>query len=568
VTSSLRFVALGGIGEIGLNLYLYELDGRWLMVDCGIAFADDRHPGADIILPDIAFIEERKERLDGIILTHAHEDHLGAVPYLWERLGCPIYCTTFPAAVLRRKLAEHYVKNPAAIHQVKNGERFTVGPFGCRLIHMTHSIPEASALAIDSPWGVVMHTGDWKLDPAPMLGEPSDIALLEEIGAEGVLALVADSTNVLSPGTSGSEAEVRDSLRDLIAAQPHAVALTTFASNVARLETAMLAAAEAGREIVVVGRSMHRMIEAAKECGYLKGIPPLRDERDAAGLPRHRTLYLVTGSQGEPRAAMQRIATGNHQRIRLEAGDTAIFSSKIIPGNERTLYSLHNHLVELGVEVITEEDHFVHVSGHPCRDEMEQMYRWMKPKIAIPVHGEARHLYAHARFAKSLGVEQALVVRNGDLVRLGPPPAKVESEVHTGRRVLETDELLDSGDELYRSRRRLASHGTVVVGLVLDPYGSVLAAPQLTAIGAIDLSSFGNLEKAAADLVAEAVEDLQDEDVLDDERVAQAVRGAVRQALSLPRHKRPIVEVQVTRLSPSSLASLEDEAGEARVGAA
>jgi len=559
VTRDLRFIALGGIGEIGMNLYLYELDGRYLMVDCGIAFADDRHPGADILMPDIAFIEERKDQLDGIVITHAHEDHIGAVPYLWERLGCPLYCTRFPATVLRRKLAEHDTKAPTAIREVESGVPFTVGPFACRLIHMTHSIPEANALAIETPFGIVMHTGDWKLDPAPMLGERSDIDLLEKIGAEGVLALVADSTNVLSPGTSGSEAEVRDSLRELIAAQPHAVALTTFASNVARLETAMFAGAEAGREIVVVGRSMHRMIEAAKECGYLQHIPRLLDEREAAALPRERVLYLVTGSQGEPRAAMQRIATGNHARIRLEAGDTVIFSSKIIPGNERTLFNLHNLLVELGVEVITEEDHFVHVSGHPCRDEMEQMYRWMKPRIAIPVHGEARHLYAHARFAKSLGVEQALVVRNGDLVRLGPPPAGVEGEVPTGRRVLETDELLDSGDELYRSRRRLASHGTIVVGLVLDPYGSVLATPQLTCIGAIDLSSFGDLEKEAADLIGDAVEDLADRDVLDDQRVEQVVRTALRQALNLPRNKRPIVEVQITRLSAQSIDSLEDE---------
>lgn len=558
MTRDLRFVALGGIGEIGMNLYLYELDGQYLMVDCGIAFADDRHPGADILMPDIAFIEERKDKLKGIVITHAHEDHIGAVPYLWERLGCPLYCTRFPATVLRRKLIEHDTKAPTAIREVASGVPFTIGPFACRLIHMTHSIPEANALAIETPFGIVMHTGDWKLDPAPMLGERSDIDLLEKIGAEGVLALVADSTNVLSPGTSGSEAEVRDSLRELIAAQPHAVALTTFASNVARLETAMFAASEAGREIVVVGRSMHRMIDAAKECGYLQHIPRLLDEREAAALPRDRVLYLVTGSQGEPRAAMQRIATGNHARIRLEAGDTVIFSSKIIPGNERTLFNLHNLLVELGVEVITEEDHFVHVSGHPCRDEMEQMYRWMKPKIAIPVHGEARHLYAHARFAKQLGVEQALVVRNGDLVRLGPPPAGVEGEVPTGRRVLETDELLDSGDELYRSRRRLASHGTVVVGLVLDPYGSVLAPPQLTCIGAIDLSSFGDHEKEAADLIADAVEDLADRDVLDDERVEQVARTALRQALNLPRNKRPIVEVQITRLSAQSLDSLED----------
>ncbi|MCB2054567.1 MAG: ribonuclease J, partial [Geminicoccaceae bacterium] len=365
MTNQLLFVPLGGVGEIGMNVYLYGLDDRWMMVDLGLTFADDRLPGADIVLPDLSFIEERKDELDGIVVTHAHEDHIGAIPHLWARLGCPIYCSRFPAAVLRRKLAENGIRHPAAIHEKKPGESFEVGPFRCRFLHVTHSIPDANALAIDTPFGRIMHTGDWKLDPAPMIGERTDAEGLEAFGDAGVLALVADSTNVLAPGTSGSETEVRDSLIELIAAQSGRVVLTTFASNIARLRSAMEAGRAAGREVVVIGRSMHRMLDAAEECGLLGDLPPLLDERDAKDLPPERLMLLVTGSQGEPRAALMRIAFDSHPRIKLEPGDTAIFSSKIIPGNERTLYNLHNQLVERGVEVITEEDHFVHVSGHP-----------------------------------------------------------------------------------------------------------------------------------------------------------------------------------------------------------
>ena len=427
MNDELLFVPLGGVGEIGMNVYLYNIGDDWLMVDLGLTFTDDRLPGADLVLPDLSFIEERKEQLKGIIVTHAHEDHIGAVPYLWSRLGCPLYCSKFPAAVLRRKLAENGAKAASAIREVVPGNTFDLGPFSCTLMHVTHSIPDANALAIDTKFGRILHTGDWKLDPAPMVGERTDVERLEQFGGtDGVLALIADSTNVMSPGTSGSEAEVRDSLRALIKQQKGSVVLTTFASNIASLETAIIAGHEAGRAIVVIGRSMHRMMDAGSEVGLLNDLPPILDERDAVNLPRDKIMYLVTGSQGEPRAALMRIAFGNHPRVKLEPGDTAIFSSKIIPGNERTLYNLHNQLVERGVEVITEEDHFVHVSGHPCRDEMEQMYRWMRPKIAVPVHGEVRHLYAHARLAEKLGVKHAPIIRNGDLLRLAPGPVSVD----------------------------------------------------------------------------------------------------------------------------------------------
>jgi ribonuclease J len=561
-SQELLFVPLGGAGEIGLNLNLYGLDGQWLMVDLGISFADETLPGVEIVLPDPQFIEERSDNLAGLVLTHAHEDHFGAIPYLWQRLRCPIWCTRFTAAVLRRKLDESRLKG-VPLHIVMPGERFRVGPFDCALIQVTHSIPEAHALALRTPLGNILHTGDWKLDPAPLIGSLTGSDDLEAFGHEGVLAMVADSTNILNPGTSGSEAEVRDSLMGLIGRQPNRVLLTTFASNIARLETAIKVAAATGREVAAVGRSMRRMIDAAREVGYLQDIPDLVDERTASELPRQRVLWLSTGCQGEPRAALTRIAAGQHPTVSLEAGDTVIFSSKIIPGNERTLYNLHNALIRAGVEVITEEDHFVHVSGHPCRDEVEQMYRWIKPKIAIPVHGEARHLHEHLAFARRLGIPQALEVRNGDLVRLAPAPAEIIDTVPTGRLVLENDGLVAAGDDLFRTRRRLMAHGTVQVGLVLDRYGTLLASPQLSAFGAVDLGRESGLRETVQTAIEDAVEELDDDAALDDEQIRTSVRVAVRRAFKLVRERRPIIEVQITRLDRAALEGLLDEAGAA-----
>ena len=557
--TDLRFVPLGGVGEIGVNAYLYGQDGRWLMVDLGIGFADDRLPGVDIVLPDLRFIEQQRAFLDGLVLTHAHEDHLGAVPYLWPRLGCPIWCTPFTAAVLRAKLAETDFARDVPIRVVEPGQEFKPGGIACRFVHVTHSIPDANALVLETEFGRVLHTGDWKLDPAPLVGARTDVDRLETLGREGVLAILCDSTNVLSPGTSGSEAEVRDSLTKLIAAQPNRVVLTSFASNVARMETAMLAAQAAGRELFVVGRSMRRMIDAAREVGYLQNVPPIRDEREADLLPRNRVLYLCTGSQGEARSALARVAAGQHPRVRLEPADTVIFSAKIIPGNERTLYNLHNQLVRQGIEVVTEGDHFVHVSGHPCRDELEQMYRWIKPTISVPVHGEARHLHAHQRLAEQMGVPHAMLIENGDVLRLAPGKPEIVDEVSVGRVVSETDGLVGVGDDMFRTRRRLMAHGTILVGVVLDDEGSVLATPQLTPLGAFELERFAELRSRTIETVTDAVEDLNDSAVKDDERVREAVRVAVRQALDLPRHRRPIVEVQITRLSADTLAAFEPE---------
>ncbi|MEM7043990.1 MAG: ribonuclease J [Pseudomonadota bacterium] len=553
----LYFVPLGGAGEIGLNLNLYGMDDQWMMVDLGITFADEYLPGADIILPETRFIEERSHELKGLVLTHAHEDHFGAVPYLWDRLRCPVYCTAFTASLLQKKLEESPLKpSDVPIRVVAPGEAFEIGPFDCRLIHMTHSIPEANALAVRTPLGNVLHTGDWKLDPAPLLGETTAADDLEAFGKDGVLALVADSTNVLTPGTSGSEAEVRDSLMELVAKLPHRVVITTFASNVARLETAIKVGAATGRQVCAVGRSMKRMLQVAAEVGYLKDLPPLVGEKEAAQLPRDKVLWLATGCQGESRAAMARIGFGQHPAVKLEPGDTVIFSSKIIPGNERTLYNLHNTLVGHGIEVITEQDHFVHVTGHPCRDEIEQMYRWIRPKIAVPVHGEARHLHEHAAFARHLGVGTAMDVRNGDMIRLAPGEPGVIDEVPVGRMVLENDELIDAGDDLFRTRRRLMAHGTILVGVVLDQVGSLLASPKLSSFGAVDLDRDDGFAGSVLAEVENAIEDLPDDDALDDARIRDTVRAAVRRSCSLMRQKRPIIEVQITRLDPRALEGI------------
>jgi ribonuclease J len=555
----LLFVPLGGAGEFGLNLNLYGLDGRWLMVDLGISFADETLPGVDIVLPDPSFIADQIDALDGLVLTHAHEDHFGAIPYLWQRLRCPIYCTAFTAAVLRRKLVDNGVEG-VPIHVIEPGQRFQVGPFDCCFLHVTHSILEASALALRTPLGNILHTGDWKLDPAPLMGPTTATDELEALGREGVLAMVADSTNVLTPGTSGSEAEVRDSLTGLIAGLPNRVVLTTFASNVPRLKTAIEVGHSLGRRVCVIGRSMRRMLDAAREVGYLDDLPDLIDERSAGALPRDQGMWLVTGSQGEGRAALARIAGDSHPGLRLSAGDTVIFSSKIIPGNERTLYNVHNGLVRKGIEVITEHDHFVHVSGHPCRDEIEQMYRWIKPRIAIPVHGEDRHLHEHLALARSLGVPEPLGVGNGDLVRLAPGKAEVIDDVPIGRLVQENDELIQAGDELFRTRRRLMAHGTVMVGLVLDRYGSLLADPQMSELGAVDLERESELQDSVIEAIEDAIDGLDDAAARDDERLRTAVRTAVRRAYKLARFKRPIIEVQITRLGRQALAALADHA--------
>jgi ribonuclease J len=544
----LVFLPLGGAGEIGMNLNLYGCAGKWLMVDLGTTFADETAPGIDLIVPDPSFIESERDRLVGLVLTHAHEDHLGAVPYLWPRLRCPIYATPFAAAVLRRKLEEVDLLDEVPIVEYHSGETLTLGPFRVTSIAITHSIPESQALAIETSFGTVLHSGDWKLDPGPLVGPVTDAPALAAWGEAGILALVCDSTNVLRRGESGSEAAVRDSLLELLADRAGRIVITSFASNIARIDTVAAVAAALDRHLVLVGRSLWRFTEAARACGYLQNVTAFLSERDFGYLPRDKVLLLCTGCQGEPRGAMARIASGDHPHVNLQPGDLTVFSSKIIPGNERTLYRLHNQLALAGVEVITEKDHFVHVSGHPSRDELAQMYQWVRPRIAVPVHGEPRHLVEHAKLARSLQVPEAFVVGNGDLLQLAPGPAKVLGRVPAGRLAVDGRSLVPLEGGVLQRRRKLTFNGAAFVVLVFDADAGLAELPRVVLHGVADGEDAGLCVDAAAG-VAEAVRRLPRRFALDDERVIEAARRGLRQAVRKMSERKPVTEVQIVRLA-------------------
>ncbi|MCP4328793.1 MAG: ribonuclease J [Alphaproteobacteria bacterium] len=541
----LYFVALGGAGEIGMNLNLFGHRGKWLMVDLGVTFGDDQAPGVDVIMPDPGFIAERAGDLVGLILTHAHEDHIGAVQYLWPQLRCPIYATAFTASVLRRKLAETGLEEAAKITIVPAGGSFSVGPFDIEYVTLTHSIPEPNGLAIRTSAGTIFHTGDWKLDPDPLVGPVTDEQYLRDLGEEGVLALIGDSTNALRAGTSGSEADVRRHLVDLVSEYDKRVVITCFASNVARVETIAKVAEATGRHAALAGRSMWRIHDAARENGYLDNLPPFLSEEDAAHLPRDRVLIACTGSQGEPRAALTRVATDQHPHITLEAGDAVIFSSRIIPGNEKSIGRLHNHLIRKGLDVITERDHFVHVSGHPARDELIRMYQWIRPKIAVPVHGEGRHLLEHARIARQCQVGQTVIAENGTLVRLAPGVAETVGEVPTGRLAVDGKVLVDLS-AVTRARNKLIYNGAVVVTMVVDDAGDMMDDPMVSLQGLPDGGGALNREVALA--IREFVEDLPDGAKTSDKRVEEAARRAVRQTINDEIGKRPVIDIHLVRI--------------------
>lgn len=549
----LVFLPLGGTGEIGMNLNLYgygpEDERQWIMVDLGVTFADGRTPGVDVIMPDPAFIEEHRDDLLAILLTHAHEDHIGAVAHLWPRLRCPVYATPFTAELVKGKLIDAGLEDVVPLNIIDLGSRFNVGPFDVEYVTLTHSIPEPNALAIRTPLGTVMHTGDWKIDPAPVLGADIDEKRLKEIGDEGVLAMVCDSTNVFSPGEAGSEADVGRSLSELLGEQTGRVAVTTFASNVARLESIIRAAADNDRHVALVGRSMFRVTAAAREAGYLQDIPPFIDADEAGYLPKDKVLYLCTGSQGEPRAALARIAADAHPHIVLEEGDTVVFSSRVIPGNEVSIYDMQNDLARSGIRVITEKDHFVHVSGHPCRDELSAMYQWIKPHISVPVHGEARHLLEHAAYAKELQVPEALVIENGDLVRLAPGDPGIIDEAPSGRIVLDGEVQVPSWDAGIQERRRLSFGGAVFVSLVLDEKGKVRGDPEVRLIGLPERDNYEiRFEERAYDAIDEALDRLPLRKRRDVNQVAEYVRRAVRSAIRREWGKKSAVEVIVTQI--------------------
>jgi ribonuclease J len=542
----LLFLPLGGSGEIGMNLNLYGHAGKWLMIDCGITFGDDTTPGIDVMMPDPAFIEERKDELAGLVLTHAHEDHLGAVPYLWSRLECPIYATPFTAALLRRKLAESNLLKSVPIHEIPMSGSFTVGPFELEMVTLTHSIPEPNAVAVRTKAGTVMHTGDWKLDPDPLVGPSTDEKRLMEIGEEGVLAMVCDSTNALVPGRSGSESDVRDNMIELVKSLKGGVAIACFASNVARMETAAKAAIAAGRKPALAGRSLYRMNDAARETGYLTDLPAFLTDEEASKMPKDKVLLICTGSQGEPRAALSRIARDDHPNVDLGEGDTVIFSSREIPGNEMAIGRLQNDLAEKHVAIITARDAEIHTSGHPNRDELADMYRWIKPRIAIPVHGESRHMMAHARLAQECQVPHGICGRNGTMVKLTEAGPEVVDEVFSGRLMLDGDRLLPMGHASLKERRKLAYGGTAVVTVALDDKGRLVDDAQITVSGL--LNGEGEDMDDLLDTAEEAVERMGKGALRDDGQVREAVRRAVRKRIKAMIGKYPPVDVHVIRV--------------------
>ena len=481
----LLFCPLGGAGEIGANMNLYGYgnpgEHNWIMVDIGVTFADDTLPGIDLIYPDPGFIVEKKDNLLGIIVTHAHEDHIGAIAHLWPKLKCKIYATPFTAVLIKEKFKEKNVDINNHLKIVQLNGIIDLDPFKIEYVSMTHSILEPNGLKIKTPAGVVLHTGDWKIDENPMVGTNIDIDKLKQIGNEGVLAMVCDSTNIFTVGRSGSEETVRRSLLKIMERLKKRIVITSFASNVARMETIFYCAEKTGRQISLVGRSMHRIFKAAKQCGYLKDIIDPIDPREAKNISREKIIYLCTGSQGEPMGAMMRISSYTHPDVFVEKGDTVIFSSKIIPGNEKKLYKLHNQLVKDGIEVISEENEFVHVSGHPNRDEMKDMYSWIKPKCVIPVHGEHRHLMEHISFAKEMQVPHPVLVENGDIVKIFPgDKPEVYDKAPSGRLYLDGNMSVHEDSQSIKDRKNLSSNGYLEVTLLITSKGNIHDNPILS----------------------------------------------------------------------------------------
>ena len=481
----LLFCPLGGSGEIGMNMNLFGYgfpgDHKWIMVDIGVTFADDTVPGIDLIYPDPGFIVERKENLLGIVLTHAHEDHIGAIAHLWPKLNCKIYATPFTAVLIKEKFKEKNIDITKDLKIVELNGKITLETFDIEFITLTHSILEPNGLRIKTPGGVILHTGDWKVDPNPLIGDEINSKRLKEIGNEGVLAMICDSTNVFSAGRSGSELDVRKNLFNIMDRLKKRIIVTSFASNVARMETVFYCAEKTGRQISLVGRSMHRIYKAARQCGYLKDTIEPIDPRDAKNFSREKIVYLCTGSQGEPMGAMMRIANHTHPDVFIEKEDTVIFSSKIIPGNEKKLYKLHNQLVKDGIEVISEETEFIHVSGHPNREDLKDMYQWVKPKCVIPVHGEHRHMIEHINFAKEMQVPYPVQVENGDVVKLFPgEKPEVYDKAPSGKLFLDGSVSVEENSQSIRDRRNLGANGYLDITILITPKGNIHNNPIIS----------------------------------------------------------------------------------------
>ncbi|HEY0901499.1 MAG TPA: ribonuclease J [Micavibrio sp.] len=546
------FVPLGGSEQFGVNFNLYAHDGKWLAIDCGMGFADEKLPGIDIVLPDPSFIEGHKQDLSALIITHAHEDHIGAVAHLWPRLKCPIYCTPFTASVLKRKLDEVMASREAVINVVEAGHSIELDTFSFQFVQVSHSIPDAVAVLIETKAGRVFHSGDWNLDPTPVLGTRTDEETIKAIGKKGVLAYIGDSTNAEVPGRTGSEVDVEHGLAQLFKECKGRIGITVFASNIARVQSIVKAAQATDRRVALVGRSLHSMVGSAVDCGYLRDLPDFISEEEIGYLPEEKQVMIVTGSQGEARAALARIARGDHQDIVFGRGDTVIFSSRAIPGNEKEINTVRNNLSAAGVHVISPHDtvHTIHISGHPCRDEVVDMLSWVKPKVVVPVHGERIMLEAQGELARQLQVPHVVIPNNGSVICLGPNKPEVVDHVQTGLLAVEKNRIIDANHASISERRKLQFSGVVHVTLVLNARGDLLADPQVSTAGLVDEDNPAE-RKIIRDLLGEiedTLADMQREDLMDDHAVHEEVRIGVRRFMQVVLGTKPKATVHVVRV--------------------
>jgi len=549
----LVFCSLGGAGEIGMNLNLYgygkHRDYKWIIVDIGVTFSEENAPGIEVILPNPDFIVEQSENLLGILLTHAHEDHVGAIAHLWPMLKCPIYATPFTASIVREKFKEKKINIGSYLKVIELNSTVTLEDFKVEYITLTHSILEPNGLAIHTPVGTVMHTADWKIDENPLIGNPIDQKKLIEIGKKGVLAMICDSTNIFNLGSTGSESEVRDNLITVFEKMKNRVVITAFASNVARMESIFKAAEKAGRVVSLVGRSMGRIYDLARQCGYLQNIKPPIDVRDAKKIPKNKIVYLCTGSQGEQRAALSRIASGTHPDVHLEENDNVLFSARIIPGNEKKLFSLFNKFSKSKINVLSEENALIHVSGHPSRDDLKKMYQWVRPKIAVPVHGENRHLAEHINFAKEMGVEFPTQVENGDVLRLYPNEPKVIDKVTWGRVYLDGKVLIHQDSYVLKERRNMASNGYMEISVLIDKNGKIHNSPIITLQGIpLEDADMDEIEYDIEDTVLKTCKAFSLNNAKQEKNLIETLRINSRKVITDKSGKKPLVNVNLIRL--------------------
>jgi len=547
------FCPLGGSGEIGMNMNLFaygkEEKKKWIIVDIGVTFADDTIPGIDLIYPDPGFIVDKKNDLLGLVLTHAHEDHIGAIAHIWPNLLCDIYATPFTSVLIKEKFREKKIELGNKLKVIQLNGKCKLGPFDIEFITLTHSIIEPNGLRIETPAGIVLHTGDWKIDPNPLIGEKIDEKKLKKIGEEGVLAMICDSTNVFSPGRAGSESDVRESLLKVIESKSKRVIVTSFASNVARMESVFYCAEKTGRQISLVGRSMHRIYKAAIQCGYLSNsIKPI-DPRDAKKINRKKILYLCTGSQGEPNGAMVRISNYFHPDVFIEKSDTVIFSSKIIPGNEKKLYKLHNQLVKNGIDVVSEDNEFVHVSGHPNREDLKDMYKWVRPKSVIPVHGEHRHMIEHINFAKEMQVPYPVQVENGDIVQLYPGNSpKVIDKAPVGRLLVDGKVSIGQDSQSLKERINISYNGILEITILINDNGKIVAKPIISFKGIPSDGERTNFIFDLEDKIRTVCKSFSLKNFKQDQNLIETLKINCRKTVKEKTGKRPFTNVNLVRI--------------------